>query len=93
MGNFLKRLLGIKNDNYEDIENIPIINLINYHYNVDNIYDDMVIVNLDVDSCNIERGQLVKLLNTIYEVHNTEFIPSNTNFRYKLCLIKQDNEK
>lgn len=92
MLNFFKKLLGIHiddiNDNHEQI-----INLINYHYNVDNIYNNLVIVNLDVDKCDISNGQIVKLLNKLYTVQHIEFIPSNVNFRYKLCLIEYDNEQ
>lgn len=92
MLNFFKKLLGIPLDN-NNTEQQHIINLINYHYNVDNIYNNLVIVNLDVDMCDISNGQIVKLLNKLYTVQHIEFIPSNVNFRYKLCLIEYDNEK
>lgn len=92
MLNFIKKLLGLHVDD-DIIKHEHIINLINYHYNVDNIYNNLVIVNLDVDICDISNGQMVKLLNKLYTVQHIEFIPSNINFRYKLCLIEYDNEQ
>lgn len=92
MLNFIKKLLGIHTDDIND-KHEQIINLINYHYNVDNVYNNLVIVNLDVDVCDISNGQIIKLLNKLYTVQHVEYIPSNINFRYKLCLIEYDNER
>ena len=63
------------------------IDLINYHYRVDNIYDDIVLVDLDVDECDLERGQEIILLNETYLLRDVEFLPHKNDFKFKLTLI------
>ncbi len=73
-------------DRHDKIVDNVVIDLLDYHYKVDNIYDEFVIVDLDVDTCDIVINQKIKLLNNIYKVLNIEFIPSNIKYRYRLTL-------
>lgn len=63
------------------------IDLIDYHYRVDNIYDDVILVDLDVDDCDLEFGSQIILLNKTYTLRNVEFLPHKNDFKYRLTLI------
>lgn len=76
-----------KNKKKNNIEH-NIINMLDYHYRIDGIYNDLLIVDLDVETCEINKGQIVKILNKLYEVHNVEFIPSNNLFNYRLMVTE-----
>ena len=83
--NFLRRLF--KSDNDSKIID-DIIDLLDYHYNVESVYLDIIIINLDVVECDIKRGQLIKFLNKIYQVYDIEHDPSNIQFKYKLIITE-----
>jgi hypothetical protein len=76
-----------KNKKKANVEH-NIINMLDYHYRIDGIYNDLLIVDLDVETCEINKGQIVKILNKLYEVHNVEFIPSNNLFKYRLMVTE-----
>lgn len=90
MFNFIKRLFGASHD-----INTPdnVIDLMDYHYKVDNIYGEVVFVLVDVDTCDVERGSIVKLLNQLYTVEMIEYLPNNTKFNYKFVLIEYEEAK
>lgn len=77
--------------NHDNKETTDLIDLLDYHYKVDNIYNDIILVDIDIDSLDIFRGQQVKLLNTIYIIDNVEFLPHNKDFKYRLTLINKNN--
>ena len=47
-------------DRHDKIVDNVVIDLLDYHYKVDNIYDEFVIVDLDVDTCDIIINQKIK---------------------------------
>lgn len=79
-------------DDEDNIENKNIIDLFEYHYKVDNVYNNLILVDIDVDILNIERFQHVKLLNDVYIVRDIEHLPHNNEFKYRLTLISPDTE-
>lgn len=87
---FIKFLFSTNNK--KENKNHNIIDLIEYHYKVDNVYGNMVFIDLDLDYCDVENGQLVKLLNDIYVVINVEYLPHNTHFKYRMSMIKKDSD-
>lgn len=76
----------------KELESRGVIDLLDYHYKVDNVYNNLVLVDLDVDILDIERFQHVKLLNDEFIVRDIEFLPHNKDFKYKLTLILKENE-
>lgn len=68
------------------------INLIDYHYKVDNIYNNIFLIDLDVDYCELNDGEQIRFLNKILTVRNVEYLPHNEKFKYRLTLIDQDAE-
>lgn len=90
MFNFIKRLFGKSND--VDTPN-DVIDLLDYHYKVDNVYGEVVFVLVDIDTCDVERGSIIKLLNQLYTVEMIEYLPNNTNFNYKFVLIEYEPTK
>lgn len=68
------------------------INLIDYHYKVDNIYNNIFLIDLDVDYCELNNGEQIRFLNKILTVRNVEYLPHNENFKYRLTLIDKDAE-
>ena len=85
MFNFIKRLFG-KSDDIDTPNDV--IDLIDYHYKVDNVYGEVVFVLVDIDTCDVEKGSIIKLLNQLYTVEMIEYLPNNTNFNYKFVLIE-----
>ena len=77
--------------NRDNKETTNLIDLLDYHYKVDNIYNDIILVDIDIDSLDIFRGQQVKLLNKIYIIDNVEFLPHNKDFKYRLTLTNENN--
>lgn len=77
--------------NHDNKETTDLIDLLDYHYKVDNIYNDIILVDIDIDSLDIFRGQQIKLLNTIYIIDNVEFLPHNKDFKYRLTLTNKNN--
>ena len=90
MFNFLKRIFS-ESKHTHNVNGV--IDLIDYHYKVDNVYGDMVFVLIDVDTCDVEKGSIVKLLNKLYTVELIEYLPNNTKFNYKFVLIEYDPVK
>jgi hypothetical protein len=90
MFNFIKRLFGKSDD--VDTPN-DVIDLLDYHYKVDNVYGEVVFVLVDIDTCDVERGSIIKLLNQLYTVEMIEYLPNNTNFNYKFVLIEYEPTK
>jgi hypothetical protein len=71
-------------------ENDNIIDLINYAYKVHDIYNNLVLVDIDIDKCTAIKGDVVKLLNEYYILANTEFYMHKPDYRWRLSLIKQE---
>ena len=90
MFNFIKRLFGKSDD--VDTPN-DVIDLLDNHYKVDNVYGEVVFVLVDIDTCDVERGSIIKLLNQLYTVEMIEYLPNNTNFNYKFVLIEYEPTK
>ena len=57
------------------------INLIDYHYKVDNIYNNI-----------LNDGEQIRFLNKILTVRNVEYLPHNEKFKYRLTLIDKNDE-
>jgi hypothetical protein len=89
MINFLKRLFGIDTNEYEfNPDEKHIIDMLNYHYRVNGIYNDMIIIDLDVEECDIHKGQIIKVINKLYEVSNIDYNPNDISFKYKIIAIE-----
>ena len=87
MFDFIKRLFSNK-ENVKELEEENLINLTNYHYRVDEIYGNMVFVDVDIDICEVENGHPIKLFNTIYILANKEFLAYKPNYRWRLTLVQ-----
>lgn len=68
-----------------------IVDLIEYAYKVHEIYNNLVLVDIDVDTCEIEKGTPILLLNEQYTLANTEFYMHKESYRWRLSLIKKEN--
>ena len=68
-----------------------IVDLIEYAYKVHEIYNNLVLVDIDVDTCEIEKGTPILLLNEEYTLANTEFYMHKESYRWRLSLIKKEN--
>lgn len=71
-------------------ENNNYIDLINYAYKVYEIYNNLILVDIDIDTCNINKGTNIKLLNEIYTLANIEFYAYKNDYRWRLSLIKKE---
>lgn len=88
MINFFKKLFSFNDEFDIDNDNQKYIDLIDYHYKVNNIYGDLILLDLDVDICDLDINDRIKLLNDVYYIKNVEFLPHNANFKYRLTLNK-----
>lgn len=66
------------------------VDLIEYAYKVHDIYNNLVLVDIDIDKCTAIKGDVVKLLNEYYILANTEFYMHKPDYRWRLSLIKQE---
>jgi hypothetical protein len=89
MFNFIKRLFS--SEDKKGIVNENIINLMEYHYRIDEIYGNMLFVDVDIDTCEVEKGHYIKLFNVLYTLANKEFLPYKKEFRWRLTLIKDED--
>lgn len=89
MFDFIKKFFNKENDNRK-IENENLIYLMDYHYRIEDIYGNMLFVDVDIDICEVENGVPIKLFNDIYTLANKEFLPYKKDFRWRLTLIKDD---
>ena len=71
MFEFIKKLFSNKED-VREIENENLIHLTNYQYRIDEIYGNMIFVDVDVDTCDVENGHLVKVFNEIYKLKDVK---------------------
>lgn len=90
MFDFIKKLF-FNNEENKELEKENLIHLINYHYKVNSIYGNMIFVDVDIDTCEVENGHPIKLLNEIYILANKEFLPHKKDFRWRLTLVKDED--
>lgn len=88
MFKWLKDILYKENESINRPEHFY-IDMMQYDYIVSEIYNNMLFVDVDIDSCEVERGEYVKLLNEIYTVVNTEFFAEKTSHRWRIVLVKE----
>ena len=90
MFEFIKKLFSNKED-VREIENENLIHLTNYQYRIDEIYGNMIFVDVDVDTCDVENGHLVKVFNEIYILANKEHLSYKKDYRWRLTLVKDED--
>lgn len=89
MLDFFKRLFSNKDENnFHYTKNY--IDMIQYDYVVSEIYNNMIFVDVNLDSCDVKRGEHVKLMNEMYKIVNTEFFPDKVDYRWRIVLTLDD---
>ena len=90
----IKKIFGDKKKLIYDINdesiNNKVINLIDYRYKVADIYNNIVFVDVDIESCHIDKGHPIKLLNKIYNLLEVEFYPHKEEYRWRLTLVLEE---
>ena len=66
------------------------IDMLQYDYIVSEIYNNMIFVDVNLNSCDVKRGERVKLMNTMYKIVNTEFLPDKVDYRWRIVLTQDD---
>lgn len=88
MFNFIKRLFSNNQENIKRPEHFY-IDMMQYDYIVSEIYNNMIFVDVNLDTCDVKKGEHVKLMNEMYSIVNTEFNPSKENYRWRIVLVKE----
>lgn len=88
MFDFIKRLFSNNDNNHHYTRNY--IDMMEYDYVVSEIYNNMIFVDVNLDSCDVKRGEHVKLMNEMYKIVNTEFFPDKVDYRWRIVLTLDD---
>lgn len=88
MFKWLKDILYKENETKQQPKHFY-IDMMQYDYIVSEIYNNMLFVDVELDSCEVKHGEYVKLLNEIYTVVNTEFFPEKNSHRWRIVLVKE----
>ena len=86
----IKFLKNLFNKDDEEFHNKQFyIDLIQYNYIVTEIYNNMIFVDVDIDTCDVKKGEHVKLMNEMYTLVNTEFFAEKSSYRWRLVLVQE----